>query len=64
MGLGNVILLQGRELEVENSAEMRAPGESGSENSTLWPRNTRKQLFFFFFLQRSVENANKTNLVL
>lgn len=34
MGLGNVILLQGRELEAENSAEMRALGKVVQKNLT------------------------------
>ena len=64
MGLGNVILLQGRELKVENSAEMRALGKVVQKIRPCG-QETQETNFFFFFLQRSGrENANKTNLVL
>lgn len=64
MGLGNVVLVQGRELKVETLLKW---GPWGKWFRKLNPvaKKHRKATFFFFFLQRSGrENANKTNLVL
>lgn len=62
MGLGDVILVQGRQLQVENSAETRALGKVVPKAQ---PCGQETQESNFFFLQRSGrENASKTNLVL
>ena len=67
MGLGNVILVQGRQLQVENSAETRALGKVVPKAQPCGQETQESNCFvlFFFFLQRSGrENASKTNLVL
>lgn len=62
MGLGNDFKLKGRELGSWELCWNEGPGESGSRKFTLWPRNTRKHLFFFFFCRDLVEKMqNKTN---
>ena len=48
MGLGNVILVQGRELKVENSAEMRARGKVVQKTRPCG-QETQESNFFFFF---------------
>ena len=48
MGLGNVILVQGRELKVENSAEMRALGKVVQKTRPCG-QETQESNFFFFF---------------
>lgn len=55
MGLGNVILLQGRELKVENSAEMRALGKVVQKIRPCGQETQESNFFFFFFCRDLVE---------
>lgn len=48
VGLGNVILVQGRELQVENSAEMRALGKVVQKARPCGQETQESNLFFSF----------------